>query len=202
MSAHSPLLQGCHIADAGISGSVSNCDPLDYNVIDFSDFHDQQFNLYNAPHSPLSASPGSASLNHHSSLNNLNELTNGFQLSQSLGIDTSNLYSNYSTSPSLKNSKSFDLNDFSNGYTMGNELPQTDLWVKNQVSNSEYSQTMHSALPDGKFWKTVKTDGQTLYQCPWEGCDKSKLLNNISIYEAIQPEITLSWAYWRETICL
>ncbi|KAJ3365861.1 hypothetical protein HDU91_002068 [Kappamyces sp. JEL0680] len=28
-------------------------------------------------------------------------------------------------------------------------------------------------MPDGRFWKTIKTDKQTLYQCPFSDCEKT-----------------------------
>ena len=30
-------------------------------------------------------------------------------------------------------------------------------------------------MPEGRFWKTIKSDTKTLYQCPFEDCGKSKI---------------------------
>lgn len=33
-----------------------------------------------------------------------------------------------------------------------------------------------TTVPDGRFWKVVKNNGQTLYQCPYPDCEKSKIV--------------------------
>jgi hypothetical protein len=39
--------------------------------------------------------------------------------------------------------------------------------------NPKKEEKIDTQVPDGKFWNLIKKDGQTLYQCPWEGCEKS-----------------------------
>jgi hypothetical protein len=47
-------------------------------------------------------------------------------------------------------------------------IPPKSIFGENGLVNDEIL-----PLPDSKFWKTIKTEKHTLYQCPFEGCSKT-----------------------------
>jgi hypothetical protein len=61
--------------------------------------------------------------------------------------------------------------------TLLNQLDSSDLFGDNSQSLQELDKL---TIPDGKFWKVFKDNGQTLYQCPWPQCEKSTILINVA----------------------
>jgi hypothetical protein len=83
-----------------------------------------------------------------------------------------------------------------------NHMPTPNLTPSASQENLQTKQEkIDTQVPDGKFWNLIKKDGQTLYQCPWDGCEKSNI-NLRSIYSSIQFEISLSRPFRRETFPL
>jgi hypothetical protein len=62
---------------------------------------------------------------------------------------------------------------------LGLDLSSTVPTSMTETSSTTYEPSQHAlnpatdSVPDGRFWKTIKSGGQTLYQCPFQGCEKS-----------------------------
>jgi uncharacterized Zn-finger protein len=72
-----------------------------------------------------------------------------------------------------------DFNDANKNYTSDYTSPLLSSFDADaQLVNSEdlfapIETDKPSVIPNGKFWNTVKKDGNTLYQCPWADCSKT-----------------------------
>jgi hypothetical protein len=55
---------------------------------------------------------------------------------------------------------------------MGVDVPELEINDQPELSEKVLCPEVEP-IPDARFWKTIKSGGQTLYQCPFPGCEKS-----------------------------
>ncbi|KAJ3324792.1 hypothetical protein HDV06_006100 [Boothiomyces sp. JEL0866] len=122
-----------------------------------------------AIHSPLhSPTPSMVSDNGYDNSGSLNDFlsSNNFDQNNSVQYQDFDLFQQNA----LANS------DYSNMQYQNNQTlnfpvaqPLDDL----PMESLENEQGPKSTIPDGRFWKVIKNNGQTLYQCPYPDCEKT-----------------------------